>query len=271
MPPDPLDRYMTPLWAGQHLLDQYFGDLASRDLLAGPTCGTGAFLQAASERGIPALGVEIDPAVAAQATRNTTAPILVGDFRTIDLQGWHPTVLLGNPPLSHPLIDAILTRAAHLLPPQGRAGFILPCYCFHTERRVTRWNARWAIALDMIPRTLFHGLRYPLVFARFHKDARKYLVGLALYHESASLHDLPRAHQVLLQTGRPRKGVWRALVDDALTRLGGCGTLRDIYAFVAPNRLPSSRFYHKKIRQVLQQHSQHLDRGVWALPAAPAA
>jgi site-specific DNA-methyltransferase (adenine-specific) len=139
---------------------------------------------------------------------------------------------------------------------------------FQTVRTVTRFNSQWSIATDIIPRELFHRLRYQLVFARFRKDDQRTLVGLALYREYQSLKELRPESQQTLQESKSRWGAWHALVEEALTQLGGRGSLAEIYATVAPNRLPSNNYWHDKIRQVLQIHYQPISRGVWALPAA---
>jgi site-specific DNA-methyltransferase (adenine-specific) len=263
-----LSQFFTPLWAAQALVEQFFGQLTDRDLLLDPTCGTGAFLHAANACGIPAFGVEIDPSAAAEARARTGRPVLVGDFCTIPLGDRQPTAIVGNPPFRMALIRHILDRAHRILPKDGVAGLVLPAYCFQTVRTVTRFNSQWSIATDIIPRELFHRLRYQLVFARFRKDDQRTLVGLALYREYQSLKELRPESQQTLQESKSRWGAWHALVEEALTQLGGRGSLAEIYATVAPNRLPSNNYWHDKIRQVLQIHYQPISRGVWALPAA---
>src|SRR3972149_6672091 len=142
-----LCQYMTPAWAADLLIERHFADLTGADLALEPSCGTGAFLRALADRGIPAFGVEADPAMAAKAEAMTGGRVLIGDFRTIRLDD-QPTVIVGNPPFQLEVVDGFLRRAAALLPEEGRCGFILPAYAFQTHGRVIRWNDLWSLACE---------------------------------------------------------------------------------------------------------------------------
>lgn len=48
-------QYHTPEWVAQELVERYFSDLYSGDLVLEPACGTGAFLKALPP-GVPAVG-----------------------------------------------------------------------------------------------------------------------------------------------------------------------------------------------------------------------
>lgn len=123
-----LSQWFTPAWAAVALVDRYFSSLTSSDLVIEPSCGPGAFLQAIPEH-VPAIGVEIDPALAALARKNTGRTIITGDFATATLpQG--ATAIIGNPPFKLPLFEKFLTRASRMLPELGRCGFLLPTYFF---------------------------------------------------------------------------------------------------------------------------------------------
>src|SRR3546814_10247477 len=97
--------------------------------------------------------------------------------------------LVGNPPFKVPMIEALMRRAREWLVEEGRMGLILPAFMFQTADRVAGYAQDWSIAVDMIPRNIYPGLRDPLVFAIFSKDSRRTLVGLALHRE-----EIGRAH-----------------------------------------------------------------------------
>lgn len=122
-------QYMSPAWAAQELVDRHFADLTPADLVIEPSCGRGVFLQAIPED-VPALGVEIDPALAADAVRLTGRRVLVGDFCAVELP--RPTVIVGNPPFVATTIEAFLARASALLPDDGRCA---GSSCRPTSRR----------------------------------------------------------------------------------------------------------------------------------------
>lgn len=67
------------------------------------------------------------------------------------------------------------------------------------------------------------------------------------------------------------QGTWRAAVRQALTRLGGEATLKDIYAQLSDHpRAQTNPNWQAKIRQVLQLNDEfgRVGRGNWALNAA---
>jgi site-specific DNA-methyltransferase (adenine-specific) len=260
-----LNQYMTPAWAAEALVERYFADLTGMDLVLEPACGKGAFLQACLTHGIPCVGVEIDPALAAEAVARTGAQVRIGDFRTLCLDDVHPTAILTNPPFQMSWVQQLLSRAATLLPERGKIGLILPAYMMRVAERIMTWHHRWSITAECLPRTLFPLLSYPLVFARFSKDATRVLVGFALYQETAAVRQMSSDAQALLTEGGARKGAWRSLVEAALEQLGGQGTLQEIYALAMPNALPGHRFPEAKIRQSLQRYCRRIDRGFWAL------
>lgn len=151
------------------------------------------------------------------------------------------------------LIDGFLERAHALLPEGGRAGFILPAYTFQTAGRVAGYADRWSIAQEMIPRNIFPGLSLPLVFAVFSKDARRTLVGFALYREAA---DLPAVNSDFRDSLTGTAGpVWVRVATQALQELGGEGNLADIYSVVENRRPTRTAFWREQIRKTLRVHA----------------
>lgn len=254
---------MTPEWASHLIVDTYFPDLGPRDLVVEPSCGRGAFLKAVPE-GVRAIGVELDPRLAEEARENTGRTIITGDFRLVDLPE-EPTVIVGNPPYKIDVIADFLERARTLLPDEGRCGFLLPAYAMQNHRRVIGWAKSWSMRQDLVPRRLFPYLRLPLLFVMFKKERVKTLVGFTLYQEAVDFHRLPMRSKLILIDGRPRRSVWRAVIDEALKELGGQGTLEEIYGFIEPRRPTENTFWKEKVRQVLQVHFEPVDRGVWRL------
>lgn len=257
-----LGQYMTPDWAALELVERYFGDLTSADRVIEPTCGRGAFLRALPDY-VPAIGVEIDPRLAAEAARLSGRQVIVGDFRAVDLP-FTPTAMVGNPPFQLRAIEGILERAWDLLPEEGRVGLILPCYTLQTPTTVERIAAKWSMQQAMLPRTLFHRLSKPLCFAVLTKGTARGLVGFALYHEAAAISRLQRRYQALLSEGEG--SVWSAVVRAALEVLGGRAELPALYREIEGHRPTTNTFWQAKVRQTVQRIAVRVGAGTWALP-----
>ena len=181
-----LSQWMTPDWMAEELVDAYFGHLSMFDTVIEPSCGEGAFLRAIPTH-VRAIGVEIDPQLAARAVASTGREIIVGDFTLADLP--QVTAIIGNPPFKVPVVEAFLARAFQLLPNDGQVGFILPTYTFQTTSTTLRMAQRWHIEQAAIPREFFPKLSMPVCFARFTKG-RRGLVGFALYHEAGAVRSM---------------------------------------------------------------------------------
>jgi hypothetical protein len=262
-----MGQYMTPDWAAEALVDRYFGDLSASDLVLEPSCGRGAFLRALPAH-VPALGVEIDPDLAEVARRTTGRRVIVGDFRMVDLVD-RPTAMIGNPPFAVRTITEFLERAWHLLPDEGRAGFILPAFTFQTSNTALAIAERWAVRQDMLPRDLFDGLTKPLCFAMFTKGRERGLFGFALYHEQQAVSRLQARYRALLQAGEG--SAWAAVTRAALEHLGGQADLQRLYREIEGHRPTPNRFWQEKVRQTLQRIAVRVADGVWRLPEAAAA
>lgn len=262
-----LGQWMTPAWAAEDIVQHHFADLTSNDRVIEPSCGIGRFL-AALPAHVPTVGVEIDPALAQMARRNTGREVLVGDFRTVDLP-FKPTVMLGNPPFQLSVVEGFLDRAYDLLPTDGRVGFILPCYMLQTAGTVVRLNRKWGMQQEMIPRNLFPGLSKPLCFAMLTRGAGKGMVGFRLYHEAEAISRLATRYREILENGE--SSVWYAVTLAALEKLGGEARVADILGEVAGHQPTGNPHWAAKVRQTLQRRMVSTSRGVWKLPEALAA
>lgn len=262
-----LGQYMTPDWAAAELVDKFFPRLQSGDQVIEPSCGRGAFLRAIPAH-VPALGVEIDPALAERARRSTGRHVIVGDFRMVDLPV-RPTMILGNPPFRHRTVMEFLDRALSLLPDDGQVGFVLPAFVLQTASTVDTLAANWSIEQAMLPRNLFHRLSHPLCFSVFTKGRTRGLVGFALYHELAAVNRLQARYRELLQEGEGSR--WAAVTRAALEALGGTAELARIYREIEGHRPTANPFWQAKVRQTLQRIAQRVGEGVWALPMRAAA
>ena len=260
-----LGQYATPVWFAERVVARYFPALDRGDLVLEPSCGAGNFLHAIPAH-VPAVGVEWDADLAAQARRETGRRVITGDFRAVALDV-EPTAVIGNPPFRVDLVEGFLARCHELLPAGGRAGFILPACVFQTAARVVRLAARWSIAQEMIPRNVFHRLSLPLVFAVFSKDRERVLVGFALYHDADDVLRMPAEYREALAAGA---GVWRRLVRVALKRLGGRARLAELYAELEGKRPGTGQWWREKVRQTLRAYDDFhaLGEGHYELRAA---
>lgn len=256
-----LDQYFTPEWAAEELVHAIFPDLCATDLVVEPSCGHGAFLKALPPH-VPAIGCEIDHTLAIEARLNTGREIRCGDFREIELPP--ATVVLGNPPFDMAVFDGFLQRANHLLPEQGRCGFLLPAYAVQTPSRVLRWNEVWTLQQWLVPRTLFQRARLPLIFVSFTKEPVRRLIGFLIYGAAQEVTDLKQWAKQILIHGENGKPTWRAIVEQALKRLGGKARLEEIYRTMEPARPTANQWWKEKVRQILQRHFHPVGRGEWS-------
>lgn len=264
--PATLNQYFTPMWAAEALVERYFSALGASDLVLEPSCGEGALL-AAIPRHVPAVGVEIDPVLAAQA-RRTGREVVCGDFRTVKL-ALSPTAIIGNPPFEAPIVHSFLDRAHEMLPDGAIAGFILPAYMFKHAAVVERLRERWSLQADQLPVELFPGLSKPLLFVLFRKDRQRVLVGLALYAEVAALRTLHAHYQAALR--RVSASAWGTAVAEALHQLGGEANLQTIYRAMEGRRPTGNQWWKDKVRQVLQQRFARTGSARYALASAQDA
>lgn len=246
-----LCQYMTPMWVAQALYERHFAQLGTNDQVIEPSCGTGAFLNAVP-RDVPAIGVEIDPALAQLARAQTGREIITGDFLLTPLP--RATAVIGNPPFIASVVDGFLHRAFELLHEGGRAGFILPVYLFQTAGRVSRYADRWSISQELLPRNAFHTrMQTPLLFAIFSKDRQRKLIGFGLYREAADVLMLSKKYRTELE--KSSGSVWKTVCRIALDACGGRASLTEIYSELERNRPTRTQFWREKIRQTLRHYS----------------
>lgn len=256
-----LSQWFTPFWTAEELMAHALDEKDAHSILE-PSCGTGAFLTAVPEH-LDALGVEIDPIAAEQARANSRRRVIIGDFKAVDLEGFHPDLVIGNPPFDVATISAFVERAGRILPDNGMIAMILPAYAFQTPSRVTDWMDAYSLEVDAIPRTLFPGLSKPLMWARFHKTATKLHRGLLLYRRTRACEEAGKNVKAALAA----PGTWRNAVEQALRSLGGKAHVRSIYDRIDPERRAGAH-WQPKVRQTLQRGFTSLGEGVWTLPEA---
>ena len=257
-----LGQWFTPRWAAEILMADALEGLGDVGVVE-PSCGDGAFLAAVPARN-PALGVEIDPRIAAIARESTGRPVVCGDFATADVTVENLAAVVGNPPYSMQTIDAFVRRSHALLPDEGILAMLLPGHVLSTTARVGPWREMFAIEQRMVPRSLFPRISLPLVWTRFVKSRSRTLVGFMLFDEQADLETMPReVHRAL---GRP--GTWREAVGLALHALGGEATLEEIYRAVEPRRPSGNRWWRDKVRQTLGLYFPRTGAHSFAMPEA---
>lgn len=258
-----LHQWFTPEWAAEELVAQFFPHLGARDLVIEPSCGRGAFLKAVPTE-TEAIGVEIDFNLAEEARRNTGREIICGDFSEVPLP--NASAIVGNPPFDMQAVDRFLRRAHHLLPNEGRCGFILPAYALQTPTRLLKWNRHWSVSQTLLPRTLFQRARLPLLFVLFEKGCGpRRLVGFTLYHEANDINGMPNWAKALLIHGEPKRQTWRCVVEVALRKIGGRGTLTEIYHAMKDNRPSENKWWKDKVRQILQLHFERFGPATYGL------
>lgn len=260
-----LSQWMTPAWVAEAVVAHALAATTPRTVLE-PSCGTGRFLDALLTHlpGARVIGVEIDPALARIAAGIDGAEVVTGDFRTAELPVDRVDAIIGNPPFKLDVLDGFLARSHGLLDDGGRVIFILPAFAFQTSARVVRYNQRWTISQEMMPRTIFHGIRLPLILATFTRDRQPTLVGMLLYHQANEIEAMPDVYRHALANGRSG---WRAVVEAALERLGGEATVAQICQEIAPRRPTATRFWRPKIRQQLGRHFHRVGPARYALAA----
>jgi len=263
-----LHQYFTPEWAAEELVGRYFPALGAKDLVIEPACGRGSFLKAVPPEA-EAIGVEIDPDTAALARENTGRHVIVGDFASQYLPLPTASAVVGNPPFDMATFDKILRRSHQLLPDEARCGFILPAYALQTPSRLLRWQRHWSVSQTLLPRTIFQRSRLPLLFVLFEKGCGpRLLVGFTLYHEAHEIHGMPGWARQLLTYSAGQRKTWRAVVDVALRKIGGRGTLTEIYSAMQhrSDRASDNQWWKDKVRQVLQLHFKRVGPAEFALP-----
>lgn len=261
-----LDQFFTPSFCAQAIIEHFYTDLSHRDTVVDCSAGDGRFLMAIPQH-VDAYGVEIDPTLIDEASRNSGREVLLGDFREIELPR-RPTHIIGNPPYKMAVISAFLDRAYEELAYGGHVGWILPCYVFQTASTVTRIAQKWSVSQTMIPRNIFQGFDKPLLFARLKKDKRTVLSGFFLYAETDAICQLDRKYRTMFIGNDSRANVWAEALEKALISLGGKAHLSEIYKEIEGNRPTENQWWKAKIRQQLRKYFCAIGDGWYSLHAA---
>ena len=258
-----LHQWFTPRWACEAIVERYFPELQAGHAVLEPSCGDGRFLLALPQE-VDALGVEIDPALAAAASAASGRTVLTGDFLEVPIEQRF-THAIGNPPFEAATIHRFLARTHDLLEDGGKCGLLLPAYVLQTTSKVMELARRWSISQDLVPRNLFPRLSLPLVFAVFRKSRERTLVGFFLYREASDVAALPEPVCSALHE-RGRGSVWRRAVRRAFECLGvSQASLETLYAAV--ERPSHNAYWREKVRQTLQTYPEFRREaaGVWSL------
>lgn len=257
-----LGQFFTPAWAAEYLWDAHFGHLTSKAMVWEPTCGPGMLL-AAIPGHIPCIGTEIDPRLAQRARIASGRPVITGSCLEVELPPI--TAVFGNPPFSSPLFKRLMDRCSLLLQEGQKAGFILPAYFFAYAQQVMKFNRKWTLSQEIIPKDLFPRLSKPLIFGSFTRDSRPQLIGFRLFPELAAIKELSARVQEDLSTRiNGTRSVWRETVKQVITDLGGTAHLSDIYRHMEGRRPTDNQYWKEKIRQVCQQSFSWVEEGVYS-------
>jgi adenine-specific DNA-methyltransferase len=255
-----LGQWFTPAWAAEELTADALGGYGRVGVIE-PSCGDGAFLSAVP-RDLAAIGVEIDPRIAAAARLATGREVVCADFATADVTVPDLAVILGNPPYSMPIIDAFVMRSHELLPEDGLCALLLPAHVLSTTSRVNRWAERFSIEQRMVPRSLFPRISLPLVWTRFVKSKRRTMVGFMLFDQQTDVESMPKSIRRAL--GKP--GTWREAVGLAIHSLGGEATLTEIYRAIEPRRPSGNAWWKPKVRQTCALYFERTGLHTFSLP-----
>lgn len=253
-----LGQYMTPSWAAEAIVEHALPRFADGAIVIEPSCGIGRFLDVLPKR-YRNIGIELDHELAGRAIA-AGHEVVIGDYRTCDLPVDRADAVIGNPPFDLDVFEGFLDRSHPLLDDGGQVVMLLPAYFFQTAANVVRWNERWSLTQEMMPRNVFRGLSKPLMLARFTRDPKPSLSGLILYHEAAAVQDIPSAYRVALEEGRSG---WQAAVEAAIGNLGGKADLQAIYREIEPRRPTRTQFWKEKVRQTLQRRFEKDGHGAW--------
>jgi adenine-specific DNA-methyltransferase len=258
-----LGQWFTPAWAAEIMAADALKGMDGVGVIE-PSCGDGAFL-AAIPASHHAVGVEIDPRMAAAARASTGRTVVVGDFATVDVTVDGLGVILGNPPYSMDIIDSFMRRSHGLLPEDGLLAMLLPSHVLSTTSRLERWNAMFgSIEQRIVPRSLFPRISLPLIWTRFVKTKRRTLVGFMLFDQQTDVETMPR--QVRRALGR--QGTWREAVRIAIEAHGGQASLSQIYASIEPKRPSGNVWWKDKVRQICALNFERRPDHVFAIPQA---
>lgn len=267
-----LSQFFTPVWAAEILFNEHFSHLTDKDLVWEPSCGPGNCLSVVPNH-IPAIGTEIDPALAALARTNTGRDVFTGDFRTVTFPGIDQvTAVFGNPPFKLDFFEQFMVRCENILNLGHKAGFILPAYFFQTARTFMRFTRKWDISQEIIPVDLFKSERVlskPLIWASFIRSNNPQIIGFRLHKELCDMNSLNKEFRKLASEKANHSGnVWRDVLVKVVQDSGGQATLTEVYKRMETKRPTENQFWKEKIRQIIQQAPfKRVDNATYQLTA----
>jgi adenine-specific DNA-methyltransferase len=258
-------QYMTPRWASTILFERFFGDADASDSVLEPSCGDGAWLEAIPTH-VPAIGVEIDPALAERAHERTGRHIIIGDFTQVALD-CEPSIVVGNLPFKASTIAAFMDRLREIMLPSARAGLILPAYALSFAQKTIDVLRGFDVQIELLPRDIYPRTRLPLLFARMTKHAGPTrLIGFALYEEAVAIRSVRAKYRTIMQSGR--RPMYRELLETALQALGGQASLGQICRVIENHRPSESRFWRDAMRRTAGEICERIEPGLFRLRTA---
>src|SRR3546814_16710190 len=148
-------------------------------------------------------------------------------------------------------LGCCLDSADPILPDAGLVAMVLPAYAFQTPSRVSKWMDRFAIDVNMIPRTLFPGLSKPLVWAKYTKTSQRRFSGTMLFAEPRSIDQMRSSIRAALA----RPGTCRQAIASALESLIADACQPAFHDAISPHR-QYSLHRRPKIPQPIQRNYQ---------------
>lgn len=134
----------------------------------------------------------------------------------------------------------------------GQVGLILPAHRLSHARPMQDIMEQWSVSQDLLPKTLFPGVTWPVVFAMFVKEQVRRFRGFFLFDECTAVGRAPENVRMVLVKGARRKGVWRAVIEEAIKSLGGKASLDQIYSYIQGRKPKPIPTWQATIRRELQ-------------------
>ena len=256
-----VDFYPTPSWMAHAMVER--AELSDGTIVLEPTCGDGAILEQMPSS-VTAIGVEIDPILAARASASTGRDIIVGDILSLDL----PSVdaVVANPPYQQRFVEKLFDRMHGVVVEGGVMVMLLSAHMFQTANTVVRYSDRWSLTIDLLPRDVYPGLQLPLVLATMRKNSDRKIVGMAFIREVADLRSLPETYRTIFK--RSHKNVYVAAAERALREIGRPATIDEVCSAVEGRRPTDTRWWREALRRALAQSFVRIAPGTYALPEA---
>jgi hypothetical protein len=164
-----VDYVPTPAWLAYAMVERKLANVGDDAVILEPTAGDGAILREIPQH-LRAFGIELDPALAAEARATTGREVIIGDVLTTEIP-YVVTHVIGNPPFSVAWLNAFLERFHAIMPEGGEITLLLPAFALQTSARVAAYHRRYSIVAEMIPRDVFPGFDKAALARQLHQGA----------------------------------------------------------------------------------------------------